>query len=221
MTGATGEVGGTPLYFSVPEVFQEIDLDGDPAERVRRSFARFTSTLRGATPEQCGNLVLQQEVMIGELREQGAIYAATCLVRSETEPPRLSTAQLTVCVREANLDAEQPLIAVADGLRMPGSPREVAFAEFPAGRAVLVGEEVDVHLPYTVDGRSRPRSHRVRQAQVVLPLPGNRKIAVFGISSQCLPEWSYYAAVLNDVAHSVSFTAPSEDGGSPIAAVLG
>ncbi|WP_141134656.1 hypothetical protein [Haloechinothrix alba] len=216
-----GDATGDPLYFSVPPVFQEIDLDGDPEERVRRSFERFGAALEGATPEQCGSLTLQQEVMIGELLEQGAIYAATCLVRTEDEPPRLSTAQFTVCVREANLDGERPLMALADGLRVPGSPREVAFAEFPAGRAVLVGDEADVHLPYTVDGRNQPQSHRVRQAQVVLPLPGNRRIAVFGISSQCLPEWSYYAAMLDDIAYSVSFTAPSEDGGSPITAVLG
>ncbi|MDV6011099.1 putative T7SS-secreted protein [Haloechinothrix sp. LS1_15] len=216
-----GEESVDQLYFTVPDVFREIELDGDPEDRVARTFDRLGSTLGGATPEQCGSLTVQQELAIAQLRQHSAVYAATCLVRTEDEPPRLSTAQFTLCVREAKLDGERPLIALADGLRLPGSAREVAFADFPAGQAVLVGEEVEVHMPYSVDGREEPRTHRIRQAQVILPLPGNRKIAVFGIASQCLHEWRYYAAMLNDIAYSVAFTPPTEPGDSSISAVLG
>ncbi len=212
-----GDRARVPLRFRVPEDFQEIVLDEPPEERARRTFDSFRGRL-GLTERQAFHLAFSQEHMVARLRDEGAVYVGQCVARSETDPTALTSAQYTILVKKADLDAGDPLDAVAGGLRKPGEPREVLFTEFPAGKALVVGEELAVTSPFGPLGEHRPATHRVRQAQVVLPFPDRRRLAIIGVSSEHLADWPSYVEILDGIARSVSFTEPSA---RSIAGVLG
>ncbi|WP_019813530.1 hypothetical protein [Saccharomonospora saliphila] len=209
--------GRIPLRFQIPDEFQEIALEEPPEERARRTFEAFREQLK-LTERQAFHLAFSQEHMVARLRDEGAVYVGQCVARSETDPTALTSAQYTILVKKAELDAEDPLDAVAGGLRTPGEPREVLFAEFPAGKALVVGEELAVTSPFGPLGDPRPTTHRVRQAQVVLPFPDRRRLAIIGVSSENLADWPSYVEILDGIVRSVSFTEPSA---KSIAGVLG
>ncbi|RCW43122.1 hypothetical protein DFQ14_1079 [Halopolyspora algeriensis] len=148
--------------------------------------------------------------MLSQLLNQGAVYVGHCVARSDADPSKLTTSQFSILVKEADLSAHRPLAAVASALRQPDGRRKVGFADYPAGEALVVGEEVEVRLPVSVTGKSVENVHRVRQAQVILPFPGGRRMAVLGVSSESLDDWEHYVSMLNGIATSVSFTDPAK-----------
>lgn len=197
-----------PLWFTVPEELHHVDLDEDPELRVRRTYQNVAATLTGASTAERLHVVFLWEVMLAQLASEGAVYVGHCLARSDSDPARLSTAQFSVLAKEADLSARRPLSAVASGLRKPDGSREVGFAEFSAGEALVVGEELQVRRPSTMTGKPEESVHRVRQAQVILPFPGYRRMAVLGVSSEDVGDWDHYVSMLNGIADSVSFTDP-------------
>jgi hypothetical protein len=199
-----------PLRFKVPEQLHEIDLNEDAEQRVRRAYANATAIMRGSTEEQRVHVVYTQEMMIAELQSQGAVYAGQLVARSDDNPQKLATAQFAVMIKDAELDAKNPLAAVADGLREPGKTREVAFAEYPAGQALVVGEEVQVTMPVTVTGAPIATKHLVRQAQIIFPCPDHKHMAILALSSEALADWRAYIDILDAMARSVSFRDPSK-----------
>lgn len=200
----------SPLRFTVPDQFTELPLDEDPEARIKRTYERLSETMRGANGTQRMHLVFMQEYMLTKLITKGAVYAALCVCRSEANPATLSAAQFAIFVKDVKLSGERPLAAVAGGLKKPGEPRETAFVQFPAGEGLVVGEEVRVDSPVTVTGRTERNMTTVRQAQVIMPFPNLRKLAILSMSSTFLADWPYYAGMLNDIAHSVSFTEKNE-----------
>lgn len=198
-----------PLRFTVPEQLREISFE-EPAEyRIERTYRELCAALRGLTAQQALHLVHTQEQMLAKLWDEGAVYVGQCVARSDAEPDSLSTAQFTILVKDAELQAERPLAAVAGGLKKPGEPRETIFVDYPAGQALVVGEELTVQTPFTPLGRPVSTEHRVRQAQVILPFPDRRRLAIIGASSESLEDWQSYVEILDGIARSVSFTEPS------------
>jgi hypothetical protein len=197
-----------PLRFTVPQELHEIDLTEDPEVRMRRAYANATAVMRGSTEEQRVYLVYTQETMVAQLQAQGAVYSGQLLARSDVDPARPATAQFSVLVKQADLDARAPLAAVADGLREPG--REVGFAQYPAGEALVIGEELKVTLPTTVTGALVPNEHIVRQAQIIFACPDDRHLAMFTMSSESLMDWRTYIDILDGMARSVSFREPGK-----------
>lgn len=193
-----------PLTFSVPQQFQEISLTDSPEQRARRQYDALTQALRGIKPSEGLYMVLAQEMALANLIRAGTIYVATCFAKSETDPTRGVTAHLSVLIKEATLHGNRPLVDVARGLNTPGEPREIIFNEFPAGEALVIGEELLVTQPTTVSGSPTPQKHRIRQAQVIFALPGNEALAIFSMSSPSLDDWPHFMAVLNGISHSVS-----------------
>ncbi|MFD1047563.1 hypothetical protein ACFQ1S_19475, partial [Kibdelosporangium lantanae] len=109
-------------------------------------------------------------------------------------------------VREAELDAHQPLAAVADGLREPG--RDVVFSKYPAGKALVVAEEDRVTFPVSVTGAPIENTHVVRQAQIIFACPDQEHLAILSLSTESVADWETYLDILNTMADSVSFREP-------------
>ena len=194
-----------PLRFTVPDGLTELDLHGDPDERVQRTY----EALRGASPageQEVVRMVVTQEAMLARLLQEGAVYAAMCLARSEVDPAQLVTAQFSVLVKAQELHGQYPLRDVSRGLRSPGEPREVVLNEFPAGEALVIGEEVRVGLGNESGDSTDGGARVVRQAQVVFAFPGNERIAILTLASEHLDDWPYFVAMLDSIAHSVSFS---------------
>lgn len=198
-----------PLRFTVPDHFTVLPLEDDPEQRSRRAYQQALRTMPAVTDAERVQMVFMQELMLAQLINQGAVYAALCVCRSETQPATLSTAQFAILVKHVGLNGKRPLAAVAGGLRNPGDPRETAFVQFPAGEGLVVGDEIKMSIPITPAGRAKPTTSIVRQAQVMLPFPDRRRLAILSISTTSLEDWLPYSQMLNDIAHSVSFTEPN------------
>lgn len=176
---------------------------------MQRTYQEAYALLPEADPTEHLNLVLLQEIMLAQLINEGAVYAAHCLARSEADPERLCTAEFSILIKEVELPPEQPLATIANGLREPGEPRAVATVTYPAGEAIVTGEELAVQPPMLPSGRPSTTTHRMRQARVLLPLPDRQLLAILGITSTDLADWPHFVRILNDIAHSVSFTEPA------------
>lgn len=200
----------SPLRFTVPGQFTELPLDEDPEARIKRTYERLSGAMRSTDDTQRMHLVFMQEYMLTKLITEGAVYAALCVCRSEANPASLSAAQFAIFIKHVKLSGESPLAAVAGGIKKPGEPRETAYVHFPAGEGLVIGEELRVDSPVTVSGRIERNTSTVRQAQVLLPFPSLRKLAILSISTTFIDDWVYYAGMLNDIAHSVSFTEKNE-----------
>lgn len=205
--------GGTnvPLRFTVPEQLHEVDLNENQLQRVQRTFEKLTASLRGAKQTEILAMVHAQEAMLAKLVQEGAVYVAQCIARSESNPARLCVAQFSILVKEAFLRGPRPLATLASGLRTPGEPREIIFVHFPAGEGLVIGEELVVQPPADATGRHSSRTHQVRQAQIILAFPDQRRLAILGVSSESLEDWHHLTGVLNNIALSVSFAEQSEN----------
>lgn len=60
-------------------------------------------------------------------------------------------------------------------------------------------------MPFAPLGHPVPVEHRLRQAQVILPFPDKRRLAIIGVSSESLEDWQSYVEILDGIARSVSF----------------
>ncbi|RRO18171.1 hypothetical protein EIL87_07955 [Saccharopolyspora rhizosphaerae] len=200
---------GAPLWFKVPDQFHELDLDEAPAERFRRAVDNATAVMSDNSGTEPLRVAYVQEAMLSQLRRQAAVYVAHCVARSEADPSKLAVAQFSILVQEAALSGTQPLPVLVNALKQPGTTREVGLADYPAGEAAVVGEEVKVVLPVTLSARAEEEERRVRQAQVLFPVPGGQHLVVVGVTSESLDDWSHYIAMLDGIARSISFTDPS------------
>jgi hypothetical protein len=207
----SGAATGVPLRFTVPREFHEINLDEDQQQRVQRTVGTLTTNFRGLKPTEALAMVYAQEMMLRGLVEQGAVYVAQCVARSEVDATRLCVGQFFILVQKADLHGPRPLATIASGLRTPGDPREIAFVNYPAGEGLAIGEELVVQPSATVTGQSSSRTHRLRQAQIVLASPDRRRLAILGVSSESIDDWPHLAQILDNIAHSVSFSAEAEN----------
>lgn len=198
-----------PLRFTFPGQFTELPLDEDPEIRVRRTYEAVSARMPDATDAERVHRVFLQEFMLYKLLQEEAVWAALCVGRSEADPAMLGAAQFAIFVKDVKLEGDSPLAAVAGGLKEPGKPLETSFVQFPAGEGLVVGEELRVDIPITLDGRRERNTHIVRQAQVMIPFPNKRRLAIISASSESLGDWIHYANMLNDIAQSVSFTEES------------
>lgn len=195
-----------PFTFAVPEHFNEVPLDETPEQRALRQYESLSRTFRGLDPARCLHMVLGQEMALAHMIREGAVYLATCLARSGSNPARAVTAQFSVLVKEAELHSGRSLREIARALKDPAQPREVILNEFPAGEALVVGEEVLVRQPITVLGQNSPQEHRLRQAHVIFILPKRGCTITLTMASQNIDDWEHFVTILNRIAHSVSFT---------------
>lgn len=201
MTISDALTGGSPrlpLWFRVPDEFVPIDPDESVEDRVDRIIDQ-SSLLPGIDERQQLSLVYAQEALHRQLAEAGAVYAAHCNVRSE-HAPRLATALFAVMVTDVPALADQSMTVIARGMTEPGQPTEVLLADYPAGQAVVRGEQLLVHW--------NGKSHSMRQAQVMFRLPDRRRLATLSMSSSHLEDWDDFVSVLNQIARTVTFVNP-------------
>lgn len=195
----TGEYATLPLWFSVPKSFVAIDSSEAVDDRATK-LIRQSSTLPNIDPRQQLNLVFAQEKLHSQLSEAGAVYAAHCVARSEYAS-RIVTALFAVIVQEVPGLADQSMNVIARALTNPGQPTEVLLLDFPAGQAVVRGEQLHVEW--------NGHSHSMRQAQIMFRLPDKMRLAILSMSSSHLEDWEHFTGILNEIAKSVSFTEPT------------
>ncbi|MFD0205827.1 MULTISPECIES: hypothetical protein [Saccharothrix] len=171
-----------PFTFDVPPQFTPMDLAAEPADRAARTARLIADAWPEATAAQRTALLSAQETLVARLREAGVRYAATVL-----EPAGPTTGLFTIALHPTR--DHDPLTALATAVPRSATVREVDLA---LGRALIIAQ--DAALADRV----------VRQLQVVVHLPAEEAVAVFGIATEHLAEWETYALHLARVVRGTS-----------------
>ena len=195
-----------PYRFRLPQGFHELDLAERPEARAERLLDSLQQSLPGIPEEQLIYALVGNQYAVERLIDEGAVYAANFLGRSEHEPTAASTALFTVMVRATGSTAREPLEVIAEGVRREqGKNRAVDFVDLPVGRCLVVTEDDLVSSPLNVAGAQTTRPTVVRQIQVSLSLPDPSDIAVFTLSTQCLRDWDEYVLMMAEICKTIGW----------------
>jgi hypothetical protein len=200
-----------PLWFTPPAACVPLDLRADARHRVER-LVRLAPDLPG--PERL-HLAAVVETQVESLRRAGVGWAATCAVRVDGPPPRLSTALITLALREVDCGGGSLLDAAARHLGAAGLRRPV---DLPLGRALAVVRETPVRTRVSAVGRRRERVHRVVHAHLVVAHPDRRHLVTLSVGTECGEDAELYRDLLHAVGRSLSVDPPS---GGAVATTLG
>ncbi len=197
-----------PLWFSPPAACVPLDLRADARHRVER-LVRLAPDLPG--PERL-HLAAVVETQVESLRRAGVGWAATCAVRIDGPAPRLSTALVTLTVREVDCGDGFVLGAVARHLGAAGAVRRAGSVDLPLGRALSVVEDTLVRTRVSAVGRPRERVHRVHHAHLVVAHPDRRHLVTLSIGTECGEDAGLYRDLLDAVGRSLSVDPPPAGG---------
>lgn len=197
------------VQFTAPPEFKAIDLTEAPEERLRRTITQTAVTLPDLPVEQRAQLAISQELMAQQMAGQNVKYAATCVLRTEGERPQLTMANLTLVVQPVDFGhGADPLSLLANGLKTPGKKRETGYVHLPAGRALMLAEEVRLTPGITPFGLATDRTQVIRLAQAMVLFPDQRALAILGLSTEFLADWEDYVEIFRGIVRTIEFTRP-------------
>ncbi|MGH3622489.1 MAG: hypothetical protein ACRDQ5_11965 [Sciscionella sp.] len=200
------EAAPFPYRFRLPQGFHELDLAERPEPRAERLLDSLRQNLPGITDEQLIHAIIGNQYAVERLVDEGTIYAANFIGRSDHDPTAASTAQFTLMVRPTGSTAREPLEVIAEGLRKePGKSRAIDFVDLPIRRCLVVTEEDSVSSPVNIAGAPTERPAVVRQIQVSFPLPEPSNLAVFTLSTQYLRDWDEYVKMMAEICKTISW----------------
>lgn len=203
-----------PLKFALPHGFHPIDMSEPPDRRAERLYDQ----LSGLTPEQRVPVVLANQYAVERMMEEGVIYAASFVGRSERDSTAATTAQFTVLLKDATDRRGRQLETILDSLRQERKNCEAQLVDLTIGRCVVVVEDDRFSTAGDILGRPENRVHHVRQIQVIYPLTDRGKLAFFGLSTECLRDWDDYVEMMAEISKTISWVETGEQ--SAIGAVL-
>lgn len=120
MLSGENDLQSIPIWFKIPEQIHRLDLNESSERRIKRSYENVSLLMKEASLAEQMHVVFLQEMVISRLLAEGAVYVGYCLSRSEADPSKLATAQFSILVKKASLNAARPLAAVASSLRGAG-----------------------------------------------------------------------------------------------------
>lgn len=197
-----------PLKFALPQGFQPIDLAETPNRRADRLLGRLSAL----PPEERLHVVLANQYMVERMVEEGVIYAATFVGRSERDPAAATTAQFTVLVKQAGDRTGRPLETILDAIRQERKNSEAQLVDLSVGRALVVVEDDQFATPVDILGNPGSRPHHVRQIQVIYPLGDRGQLAFFGLATEFLRDWDDYVEMMAGISKTISWAETGERG---------
>lgn len=192
-----------PLAFALPTEFRPIDLTADSATRATRLYDELNHTLPDLDEEQLLHLLVANQYAAERMIDEGVIYAATFLGRSDRDPGAASTAQFTVLSRHMPGSGRQPLEPVLDSIRRERKNAEAQYVDLEIGRCLAVVEDDRFQNPVRVTGRPADTMRRVRQIQVIFPLADRGELAFFALSTECLWDWDDYVTMMAGICKTI------------------
>ncbi|GAA1238752.1 hypothetical protein GCM10009676_24170 [Prauserella halophila] len=208
-----------PLVFALPAQFRPVDLSADAATRASRLQEQLESSLPGLSGEQLLHVLLANQYSVERMLDEGVIYAATFLGRSDRDPNAASMAQFSVLTRKMAGHHRQPLEPVLESIRRERENAEAQYVDLEIGRCLVVMEDDRFSNPVRVTGEPTDTMRHVRQIQVIFPLVDRGKLAFFALSTECLWDWDDYVAMMAEICKTIRW-AESDDEPSTISNVL-
>ncbi|QWF84221.1 hypothetical protein [Amycolatopsis sp. CA-230715] len=207
-----------PFRFSLPAGFTDLDLTATIEERANELLDSIDVAFPSLSNEERLRLVLANQFAVEQLVETGARFVSNFVGRSEVDSSAASTAQLSVLLLDGLGDARRPLDVIAESIRLEDRDRHTQFVDLQIGRCLVVIDETAVHAQADLRGEHPPEATSVRQLQVMFPLPEQRRLAIFAMSTTCLRDWDDYVDMMTAICQTIEWADTGEV--SRISAVL-
>lgn len=206
-----------PLIFALPDVFHRIDLTEHPTDRARHLADRLQANLHAISEDELACSVIYYQHMIERMVNDGIIYAANFVGRSEYNPTAASTALFTVSVRNA---APHGTRTLEETLQALGRRRncEACLIDLSIGRGLTVVTDDYVNTPANFNDPEQRKVVPTRQIQVLFPLTDRGQLASFALATECLSDWNDYVGMMAETTKTISWREPDE--GGSVGAVL-
>ncbi|OLT45129.1 hypothetical protein BJF85_01560 [Saccharomonospora sp. CUA-673] len=198
-----------PLTFALPTEFRAVDLTADAATRATRLQAELDRTLPGLEDEQRLHLIVANQYAVERMLDEGVLYAATFIGRSDRRPGAASIAQFTALTREMSVPGtgRRPLEPVLDAIRRQRKNADAQYVDLEIGRCLVVVEDDRFQRPVRVTGEPADTVRHVRQIQVVFPLADRGELAFFALSTECLWDWDDYVTMMAEICKTLRWAA--------------
>ncbi|MEF3112705.1 hypothetical protein [Streptomyces chrestomyceticus] len=215
-----------PVTFRVPPAFHEIPLIDDVDILVEE--LRFLAI--EVYPEGSNELwfayVAMQLQAVEDMLAAGVSYAGFCILDIEGQR---STASVTASL----IDGGPQVRAVnckelAAQLAEESPQSEVETVKLAAGEAAVRITPEAVDLPADMTDSGRPESLTIGKIAVFFPIPGQRQVCLFELSTPCMDDWNLYSELFFNIVNTIEVTGapgngsaslPVHDGAVPPAAV--
>lgn len=201
---------GFPLAFSLPEGFRSIDLRSEPARRGDELLERLNAAMPSLTGEDALHVVLANQFLAERMIEEGVVYAASFLGRSEQDPTAASTATFTVLTREAPDLRGTSLTSVLTAIQQKRKNATARYVDLTIGRCVAVVEDDLFSSTVTITGQPTDTVRHVRQLQLIFPLADRGQLAFFALSTECTQDWDDYVRMMAEICKTIRWTEASE-----------
>lgn len=208
-----------PLAFALPAEFRPVDLSADASTRATQLQERLESSLPELAGEQLLHVLMANQYAVERMVDEGVIYAATFLWRSERDPSAASMAQFSVLTRDMPGNHRQPLEPVLESIRRERKNAEAQYVDLEIGRCLVVVEDDRFRNPVRVTGEPTDTVRHVRQIQLIFPLVDRGTLAFFALSTECLWDWDDYVAMMAEICKTIRW-AESDDEPNTISNVL-
>lgn len=192
-----------PLEFSVPGEFTPIDLTSSPAERAEKLYGALTAYSPDLTPLQIAHLLAANQYMVERMINEGVLYAATFTGRSDRDPTAATTAQFIVMSRSSADSNQQTLPQLIEILHSQRPNCDCRLVDIPIGRCLAIVDETHVGAPRDLVGNLDAVTHKVRQIQLIYPLPDRNETACFTMSTECTRDWDEYVAMMAEISKTI------------------
>ncbi|MBB3661168.1 hypothetical protein FB384_000072 [Prauserella sediminis] len=202
-----------PLAFTLPAEFRPADLTADAATRATRLQEQLESSLPGLSGEQLLHVVMANQYAVERMLDEGVLYAATFVGRSDREPNAASMAQFSVLTRDVPGRLRQPLEPVLEAIRRERKNARAQYVDLEIGRCLVVVEDDRFRNPVRVTGEPTDTTRHVRQIQVIFPLVDRGQLAFFALSTECLWDWDDYVEMMAEICKTIRWAEGADEPG--------
>ncbi len=203
-----------PVTFRVPPAFHEIPLIDDVDVLVEE--LRFLAI--EVYPEGSNELwfayVAMQLQAVEDMLAAGVSYAGFCILDIEGQR---STASVTASLIDSGpqaraVDCKELVAQLAE--ESPES--EVEVVKLAAGEAAVRITPEAVDLPGDMTDSGRPESVTIGKIAVFFPVPGQRQVCLFELSTPCMDDWNLYSELFFNIVNTVEVTGAPGGGSVPV-----
>lgn len=215
MSAAVPGAGRSELHVGwiMPPFFRELPVDAEDVDEAGERLGELVRTVlaQGSEDDQITMFALYLQIT-AQLADLGAEYAGFCLLDMDGRP---STA--TVAVYRMPLDdttAGEALAQAFSALRRAYPDDDVQISSLPAGRGdtqavVRIGD-----APFTLAPEASPSGEPLTvvrgQIQVYIPLPNDRDMLVFELSTPCMQDWDLYSELFATIIRTLDWATEEE-----------
>ncbi|MFH8347957.1 hypothetical protein [Streptomyces sp. NPDC018045] len=202
-----------PVTFRVPPAFHELPLTDDVDVLVEELRLLAIEIYPDGGNDLWFAYVAMQLQAVEDMLAAGVGYAGFCLLDIEGQR---STATVTASLIDGGPQARAVNCEELAAQLSEESPRsEVEVISLAAGEAAVRITPEAVDLPADLTDTGRPETLTIGKIAVFFPVPGERQVCLFELSTPCMDDWNLYSELFFNIVNTIEVTGAPHHGLTP------